>query len=97
MAPSISFVAVLLALISSVVYFLNSNLDHFYVFNPPQLHDISSRAIAAHRNDTSAVVAQIVGELSQSSAADYVNLDEEWIFNNAGGTSIFQLPLDPED
>ncbi|GAB7354808.1 hypothetical protein MBLNU459_g5199t2 [Dothideomycetes sp. NU459] len=83
--PNLSLIAVLFALLSSVIYFLNSNLESFYVFSPSQLHDVSKRAIAAHGNDTSAIVAQIVGELSQSSAADYVNLDEEWIFNNAGG------------
>lgn len=80
-----SIVAIVLALISSIIYTLDSRLDSFYIFNPPQLHDLSQRAIAAHGNDTRSVVSYIVNELSASSASSNINLDEEWIFNNAGG------------
>jgi len=64
---------------------MEQNLQSFYVFDTKQLHDLSQRAIANHGNDTRAVVAQIVGELSQGPAGEYVNLNEEWVFNNAGG------------
>ncbi|KAF1346508.1 C-8 sterol isomerase [Delphinella strobiligena] len=80
-----SIVAIALALISSIIYTLDSRLESFYIFNPPQLHDLSKRAIAAHGNDTRSVVSYIVNELSASSASSHINLDEEWIFNNAGG------------
>lgn len=46
---------------------------------------MSKRAIGAHGNDTRQVVKMIVDELSEKLPGGYVNLDEEWIFNNAGG------------
>ncbi|KAL1296503.1 hypothetical protein AAFC00_000014 [Neodothiora populina] len=66
---------------------LDSRLESFYIFEPTQLHELSQRAIAAHGNDTGAVVREIVHELSAAGSAvsPHVNLDEEWIFNNAGG------------
>lgn len=84
-ANTFSVITVLIALFSAIVYYMEQNLQSFYVFDTKQLHDLSKRAIANHGNDTKAVVAQIVGELSQGPAADYVNLNEEWVFNNAGG------------
>jgi len=60
-------------------------LEWFYIFSPEQLKDVSQRAIAAHGNDTTSVVKYIVDELSEKLPGGYVNLDEEWIFNNAGG------------
>jgi C-8 sterol isomerase len=84
--PSLLVVfSALTLLLSGVFYFLDSHLDWFYIFTPPQLHDLSQRAIAAHGNDTTSVVKFIVGELSEKLPGGYVNLDEEWIFNNAGG------------
>ena len=65
---------------------LESQLDRFYIFNPTQLHDLSLKAIDRHGNDTKAVVASIVDELSSDpKIAKHVNVQEEWIFNNAGG------------
>jgi C-8 sterol isomerase len=77
--------AVSVALLSALFYFLDSHLESFYIFTPSDLHDLSLRAIATHGNDTRSVVALIVGELSEKLPGGYVNLDEEWIFNNAGG------------
>jgi C-8 sterol isomerase len=77
--------AVIIALVSALFYFLDSHLESFYIFSPPELHELSLRAIAAHGNDTRSVVGYIVGELSEKLPGGYVNLDEEWIFNNAGG------------
>lgn len=84
-ANTLSIIAVIVAIFSAIVYFMEQNLQSFYVFDTQHLHDLSKRAIANHGNDTRAVVAQIVGELSQGPAAPYVNLNEEWVFNNAGG------------
>ena len=82
---TLTIVAVGLALFSALFYFLDSHLDWFYILNPSDLHDLSLRAIDAHGNDTRSVVGFIAGELSEKLPGGYVNLDEEWIFNNAGG------------
>jgi C-8 sterol isomerase len=83
--PNLTIVAVAIAFVSALIYYLDAHLEDFYIFTPPQLHDLSLRAIGAHGNDTRAVVAYIVQELSEKLPGGYVNLDEEWIFNNAGG------------
>jgi len=75
----------LLAAFSALFYTLDSHLEKFYIFSPEQLRDVSQRAIGVHGNDTGAVVSYIVGELSEKLPGGYINLDEEWIFNNAGG------------
>ena len=80
----LAVLAVLTALLSSVVWMVEQNLDSFYIFQPDQLHDLAKRGIAAHGGDTGAIVKYIVDELAEKSPA-HVNLDEEWVFNNAGG------------
>lgn len=80
-----SILALVLTLVSALFYFLDSHLEAFYIFSPSQLHELSLRAISTHGNDTREVVRYIVGELNESFSGNYVNLDEEWIFNNAGG------------
>lgn len=90
MSPPISgflrFVAVLLAVVSPMVYMLEQRLESFYIFEPGHLHDLSTRAIAAHGNDTKSIVDYVVAELkSQPRTAAHVNLEQEWVFNNAGG------------
>jgi len=82
---TLTITAVVVALFSAVYLFLDSHLEWFYIFSPEQLKDVSQRAIAAHGNDTTSVVKYIVDELSEKLPGGYVNLDEEWIFNNAGG------------
>jgi C-8 sterol isomerase len=77
--------AIVFALLTSLYLFLDAHLDWFYILNPTDLHDLSLRAIEAHGNDTAAVVAFITSELSEKLPGGYINLDEEWIFNNAGG------------
>lgn len=82
---TLTVVAILIALLSALFYYLDSHLEWFYILDPSDLHDLSLRAISAHGNDTRAVVGFIVSELSEKLPGGYVNLDEEWIFNNAGG------------
>jgi C-8 sterol isomerase len=84
-SQTLTILAVVFAVLSALFFFLDSHLEWFYIFTPSELHDLSLRAIGAHGNDTRAVVAFIVGELSEKLPGGYVNLDEEWIFNNAGG------------
>jgi hypothetical protein len=82
---TLTILAVIVASLSSLFYYLDSHLEWFYIFTPAQLNDLAQRAIGAHGNDTGKVVSFIVGELSEKLPGGYVNLDEEWIFNNAGG------------
>jgi len=82
---TLTTLAIIVCFLSALFYYLDSHLEWFYIFNPAQLNDLAQRAIGAHGNDTKAVVNFIVGELSEKLPGGYVNLDEEWIFNNAGG------------
>jgi C-8 sterol isomerase len=76
----------LIGALSALFYALDSHLEKFYIFDPTQLHEISQAAIKAHGNDTAAVLRFIVEDLSaKKELKAYVNLDEEWMFNNAGG------------
>ncbi|KAH8887394.1 C-8 sterol isomerase [Thozetella sp. PMI_491] len=80
------FFAILLGVLSPVFYVLDKNLESFYVFEKDHLHDLAKRGIQAHGNDTRAIVKYIVDELAvRPQTKAYINLDEEWIFNNAGG------------
>lgn len=82
--PLLAILAVLTGLLASILYVVEQNLDRFYVFDTDHLHDLAKRGIAAHGNDTRGVVGYIVGELQETNAA-HVTLEEEWVFNNAGG------------
>ncbi|KAK4104685.1 C-8 sterol isomerase [Parathielavia hyrcaniae] len=82
----LKFLAILLGVLTPVYYLLEQNLERFYIFELDQLNDVAQRGIAAHGNDTRAIVKHIVDELAgQVSLTSFVNRDEEWIFNNAGG------------
>lgn len=81
----LGLVAIFLALFTALYSYLNARLDQFYIFEPEYLHDLSQRAISTHGNDTKAVVSFIVDELGQKETGAYVNKDQEWVFNNAGG------------
>ncbi|KAL1881146.1 hypothetical protein VTK73DRAFT_4593 [Phialemonium thermophilum] len=82
----LKFVAILIGLFAPIVYLLEQNLQSFYIFEPEQLHSLAKRGIAAHGNDTRAIVRYIVDELaSEVGTKSHINLEEEWIFNNAGG------------
>lgn len=80
----LAVLAVLTALLTSVVYMMEQNLEKFFIFEPGHLHDLSKRAIAEHGDDTAEVVKYIVSELHEKHP-NYVNLEQEWVFNNAGG------------
>lgn len=76
---------VLVAILALLCTYLNSRLEKFYIFTPEHLHDLSQRAITAHGNNTGAIVSYITHELNEKFPGGYINLDEEWMFNNAGG------------
>ena len=84
-----TYLAIFVALLSGVVYYIEQNLDQFYIFETTHLHDLAKRGIAKHKGDTKAIVNYIVNELSERNPdhvnANSVNLSEEWFFNNAGG------------
>ncbi|KAJ4302264.1 C-8 sterol isomerase [Collariella sp. IMI 366227] len=78
--------AVLLGVLAPIVYLVEQNFERFYVFDLDHLREVSAKGIELHGNDTRAIVQHIVGELSATKGlAPYVNRDEQWVFNNAGG------------
>ncbi|CEJ80967.1 Putative C-8 sterol isomerase [[Torrubiella] hemipterigena] len=84
-APSLfGILAMLTALLAAVFYVAEQNLDKFYIFDLDHLQDLSKRSIAAHGDDTKAIVKYIVDELSEK-LPNNINVQEEWVFNNAGG------------
>ncbi|KAK6221542.1 C-8 sterol isomerase [Pestalotiopsis sp. IQ-011] len=84
MAKPLSYFAILVGILSAIVYLLDRNLESFYIFKTDHLHGLAKRGIAAHGNDTRAIVDYIVTEL-QEMYPDNVNLNQEWFFNNHGG------------
>ncbi|KAE8352943.1 ERG2 and Sigma1 receptor like protein-domain-containing protein [Aspergillus coremiiformis] len=82
---TLTLLATLLAFLAGLYNYFDSRLEQFYIFEPGQLHDLSQRAIAAHGNDTRAVVNYIVSELDEKTPGSHLNKEEEWVFNNAGG------------
>ncbi|KAI0016049.1 ERG2/sigma1 receptor-like protein [Xylariomycetidae sp. FL0641] len=80
----LTLLAVLVGLFTPIVYYLEQRLESFYIFQIDELHDLTKRGLAAHGNDTASVVRFIVDEL-QATHPNHINLDEEWVFNNAGG------------
>ncbi len=77
--------AVIVALSSILLQQLEKHGERFYIFQPTQLHELALRALDAHGNDTGAVVSYIVDELHATEQKGRINLEQEWIFNNAGG------------
>lgn len=67
-----------------MLYLAEQNLDKFYIFTLDELADVSKRGLAAHGNDTRAVVKYIVDDLNKAHGV-YINMEEDWVFNNAGG------------
>ncbi|EON69097.1 C-8 sterol isomerase [Coniosporium apollinis CBS 100218] len=80
----LTLLGALIGALSSIMYLLDSHLDKFYIFTPSELQSLAQAAVEAHGNDTTSVVQYIVSNLS-AKYLHHVNLEEEWIFNNAGG------------
>ncbi|KAF2631126.1 ERG2 and sigma1 receptor-like protein [Macroventuria anomochaeta] len=84
MARALLILGAILGLLTSLMYMIEPYLSQLYIFTPQELHQLSKDALSVHGNDTASVVSYIVSALSKNHP-DHVNLDEEWIFNNAGG------------
>lgn len=69
---------------SAFFYYLDSHVDKFFIFDPIDLHKLSIAAIDKHGNDTRSAMGYIVNKL-HAKHPKYVNLEEEWFFNNHGG------------
>ncbi|KAI5924372.1 ERG2/sigma1 receptor-like protein [Camillea tinctor] len=80
----LAVLAVVVAIFAPVVYMLEQKLDQFYQFDLEHLSGLAERSVKTHGNDTRAMVDYIVSELS-GMHPNTINLDEEWVFNNAGG------------
>ncbi|KAI1332018.1 ERG2 and Sigma1 receptor like protein [Xylariaceae sp. FL0255] len=82
------FTAFLLSIFVPLYSYVENNAEKLYIFKPDELHDLAKRGIAAHGNDTGAIVNYIVDELKVTHPKNinpYVDVSSEWIFNNAGG------------
>lgn len=80
----VSLLLLLIGALLPVFYLLDRNVERFFLFDQNHLHDLSKRAIAEHGTDTKSIVKFIVAEL-HSMHPNHINLNEEWMFNNAGG------------
>ena len=82
-----SLVVLALSSIYAIYCILETNLlESHYIFTPAKLHALSQASIQQHGNNTKALVANIVEQLrADDSVAPYISVDEEWMFNNAGG------------
>ncbi|KAF2031547.1 ERG2 and sigma1 receptor-like protein [Setomelanomma holmii] len=80
----LTFLSIPVLLLSIPIYYLTFSPEIFFVFDPEALHNLTLPAIRAHGNNTAAIVSSIVSSLSTTHPV-HVNLDEEWVFNNAGG------------
>ena len=82
-----SAIGLLLAAMFGINSMLDSGmLEPFHIFSPEKLHAMSINSIQQHGNDTKALVASIVEQLrADESISPYVSVDEQWMFNNAGG------------
>ncbi|CAK7241824.1 MAG: C-8 sterol isomerase [Sporothrix thermara] len=79
-------IAIIGAVLAALYYAIEKNLDSFYIFDKDHLHDTAKRAVAAHGNDTRAIVNYIKAELAGTAKlSPYVTQEETWFFNNAGG------------
>lgn len=81
---TLTLLSITIGILSALIYTLTPHLSKFYIFDPTSLHHLASSALSTHGNDTAAVVQHIVSHLSLTHSR-YINLDEEWLFNNAGG------------
>ncbi|GAW18904.1 hypothetical protein ANO14919_083870 [Xylariales sp. No.14919] len=82
-------IAIFLGVFTPVAMLLERNLESFYIFKMDELHDLAKRGIAAHGNDTGAIVNYIYNELAEKHPY-HINTHRhddpsEWIINNAGG------------
>jgi hypothetical protein len=84
----LSILGIVLAVVASAVFYIERNLESFYIFDKAHLLDLSNRAIKRHSNDTVAIVDYIVKEL-QEKHPNMINPrhddPNEWVFNNHGG------------
>jgi hypothetical protein len=85
----ISPILLFLGLLVPLIYFLDQNIHTQYVFEPAKLQEISQSAIAAHGNNTEALLRQITTDL-KAEYGDAIHdwTKEDWFFNNAGGAMV---------
>ncbi|KAI1502576.1 C-8 sterol isomerase [Biscogniauxia marginata] len=80
----LTLIGVIIGVLMPIVYLLDRSLESFYIFKLHELHDLAKRSVKAHGNDTNAMVEYIASEL-HAKYPNNVNLEQEWLFNNAGG------------
>ncbi|KAG8984858.1 C-8 sterol isomerase [Tulasnella sp. JGI-2019a] len=76
----------LLALVSSIYYWLDGIKERWYIFDPTELHNLANAAIAQSPDNTTQIVSHIVSNLIEKHGLKHINpREDEWVFNNAGG------------
>jgi C-8 sterol isomerase len=84
MARLLMLIGLLVGLLSPLVYYIEQNLESFYIFDKEHLHDLAKRSVAANGDDTRGIVRDIVTELREKYPG-HISQTEDWFFNNAGG------------
>ena len=72
----------LLALILPIIYFVNSKLPGFYIFDPARLQELSQEAIARGDGNTTVIMHHLVQSLQKEYGPQHVNGIEadKWFF-----------------
>ncbi|SHO78523.1 Similar to S.cerevisiae protein ERG2 (C-8 sterol isomerase) [Malassezia sympodialis ATCC 42132] len=87
----LAILATIIAIIGTLITYLDSNLRRFYIFDQPKLHAIVKDAVANHGNNTEMIFDEIVTQLRKDpKVGPTLNPNSfrdpnEWVFNNAGG------------
>jgi len=78
----------LVSLVCVLFGYLDTIKDRWYVFDPASLNALARSAIAAHPNDTRAMISYIVANLTLTYPPSVIALnprEDEWVLSNAGG------------
>lgn len=83
----ISAIVALISAIYGVDKILDSGiLNSGHIFDHNKLHALAIASIEQHGNNTRELVGNIIDTLrADDSIGPYLSVEEQWIFNNAGG------------
>lgn len=87
----VAILATIIALIGTIITYIEANLRQFFIFDQPKLEAIAKNAVAKHGDAADMIFEEIVGELQKDpKIAPKLNKNSfrdpnEWVFNNAGG------------
>ena len=73
-----------LSLLTAILVGLDSIKERFYIFDQEVLKRVAQDNLAKHAGDTNLLMANIAADLEKEYPG-HVRLEEQWVFNNAGG------------